>query len=86
MFGYIYYLVYGEDEIVPDKKTLRARNEMMKQIRKSKIKLKKRDELKPPKLIRSDPINIPIIKRRRNSNISGNRTSSGRQSYAESAR
>ena len=44
MSSYIYWLLgYTNDEIEADKKTLRYRNELMKQIRNSKLKLKSID-------------------------------------------
>lgn len=41
MWEYIYYLLgYEEDEVVANEKTILVRNEMLKQIKNSKLKLK----------------------------------------------
>lgn len=63
MLNYIYYLVYGEEEeIEPSEKTLRSRHEMLKQIKFSKLKLKK-TRGRPFVLKRSNPIPIPKLNR-----------------------
>lgn len=66
MFGYIYYLWYGDEEIQPDERTKRIRHEMLTQIKKSKIKLKKTKlrcdtNLEPLQLVRRDGSSISEI-------------------------
>lgn len=40
MLSYIYYFLGYEEDIEPDEKSLRCRNEVLKQVRLSKLKLK----------------------------------------------
>lgn len=57
----IYYYLGYEDEIKPDPKTLLIRNEMLKQIRLSKLKLK--PIYKKQQIIQVNPICFKKIKK-----------------------
>ena len=51
MFSYIYSLVYGEEEVKVDEKSLRQKYLMLLQIKDNKIRLKPIEKKKPMKIM-----------------------------------
>ena len=53
MFSYIYSLVYGEEEVKVDEKSLRQKYLMLLQIKDNQIRLKPINKKKAPMIMRS---------------------------------
>jgi len=59
MFSYLYSLVYGEEEVKVDEKSLRQKYLMLLQIKDNKIRLKPINKKKAPMIMRSFKKRLP---------------------------